>query len=250
MSYEYTHVFLFNINNLKQRIPVIEAKRFLDDNEQKKLSLIKSAARAQEFVYGRYLGKKIIASYLDLPINDVIFLEDSRSKLYVKNHQHNLEFNLSHSGDFVALVIADKPVGIDIECTNGASLPDIKSISLEQFLLHESDAVQHAHNEAEAFFLFYQFWTCKEAALKAIGVGLYQPMQNVNCADLLQGSSIRLENKDAAHSVKAWHHFSPDMPHLAVAKCGDFGELHFYTGKAAIDRLFSKHVDSFISFIP
>ena len=89
----------------------------------------------------------------------------------------NFHFNLSHSGEVALCVLGgDRTVGVDIEY-----LKDIKRLDgmMERCLtpFELTDVQQRA--EAERLPAFLQRWTCKEAYLKAIGLGLTQSMQSV-----------------------------------------------------------------------
>lgn len=84
------------------------------------------------------------------------------------------EFNISHSGDFVAVAFSDEKVGLDIEkCTEF----DIDAIT---DYLHEDEKkyIHAAKNVSDAFFTV---WTRKEAYLKAKGIGIVQGLNKENC---------------------------------------------------------------------
>lgn len=75
-------------------------------------------------------------------------------------------FNLSHSNEFVALAVANQPVGIDIEQIAEVCWPAAKKVfSREQYeKLHDMDA-------KEQRFTFTKLWTSTEAVLKLTGTG-------------------------------------------------------------------------------
>lgn len=70
-------------------------------------------------------------------------------------------FNISHSHGYVAFVMDNVPVGIDIE--------KIRKV--------DNDLINYISNEEEKRFIkseesFYEIWTNKEALVKALGTGL------------------------------------------------------------------------------
>lgn len=72
-------------------------------------------------------------------------------------------FNLSHSGNYVALAIADAPIGIDIEQVQ----PFDWAVVRRCFNMDEREwLLTQATDEA-----FYRLWTGKEAVMKATGKG-------------------------------------------------------------------------------
>lgn len=89
-------------------------------------------------------------------------------------HCH-LHFNISHSGELALCVLGyERRVGIDIE-----KLKKIQRLEgmMERCLSAQEQArVKASNNSLEAFLTY---WTCKEAYLKAIGLGLSQPMTSV-----------------------------------------------------------------------
>jgi 4'-phosphopantetheinyl transferase len=81
-----------------------------------------------------------------------------------------LEASISHSGDIVAVALAEAgPVGVDIEQLSAADYSDLTSTvctTVEQRNLYTVDD-------------FYSYWTRKEAVLKATGEGLARRMTSI-----------------------------------------------------------------------
>lgn len=75
-----------------------------------------------------------------------------------------VEFNLSHSGDYAACVIADRPVGIDIELGKDRIRPGILRFLAEE----ERRDVESAGCAPGRFF---DYWVLKESCIKAVGTG-------------------------------------------------------------------------------
>lgn len=84
-------------------------------------------------------------------------------------------FSLSHSGDYVACVISDKPCGIDIE--QHKNKPYHKLIPK---ICTEKEAL-----EIHSIEDFYHFWTTKESLSKAIGLGLSLDFRQIEITDRL-----------------------------------------------------------------
>jgi 4'-phosphopantetheinyl transferase len=83
---------------------------------------------------------------------------------------HPLQVSLSHSGDFVAVVLSDRSqVGIDIE-----AITDRRTESLVRFVCSPEERGSIASNAA-----FTTTWARKESVLKAVGVGLNVPMTRI-----------------------------------------------------------------------
>lgn len=138
------------------------------------------------FDYGDY-GKPSLSPSTELPAT----------------HSDRCHFNLSHSGELALCAFSDhRPVGIDIEKLKPIS--HLESMMARCLLEKEQAAVNAAQNPLEAFL---QHWTCKEAYLKAIGMGLSQSMQTVE----IDMTPPRLKNvpQDCA---EGWHLHKIDVP--------------------------------------
>lgn len=73
-------------------------------------------------------------------------------------------WSLSHKSRFVAAVAAPYPIGIDIEELRPVTAP------LKQRIASEKEWRLGGGSESE--FLFFRYWTAKEAVLKAAGIGM------------------------------------------------------------------------------
>lgn len=100
-------------------------------------------------------------------------------KPLLKQHP-GIWFNLSHSHDAAACVIADVPVGIDIEL-----IRPIKA-SLAKYTMNEDECRSIGLPESSEALLsgiasqrFFEYWTKKEAYLKMTGEGIHNHMQSV-----------------------------------------------------------------------
>lgn len=85
-------------------------------------------------------------------------------------------FNLSHSGELALCALSYRHVGVDIE-----QVKPIKRLEsmMERCLSARELAEVRAEMSGDRARSFLQRWTCKEAYLKAIGLGLTQSMRAV-----------------------------------------------------------------------
>ena len=93
-----------------------------------------------------------------------------------------LAFNISHTAGLVACAIArDGEIGVDVEDTTREVSPDLP----RRFFSSEEAEALEALPEPARKARFYEYWTLKEAYIKARGMGLSLP---------LDGFSMRLED--------------------------------------------------------
>jgi 4'-phosphopantetheinyl transferase len=123
------------------------------------------------------LGKYLARSPLDIDIS---------LGIQGKPQVAGLEFNLSHSGDFVAYAISDRPVGIDIEQVRAMDLSGI----VQRFFAPSEFIAWQKLSPTEQELAFFRTWTVKEAYLKAIGTGLHTPLSEVEVSIDLEHPKI------------------------------------------------------------
>jgi 4'-phosphopantetheinyl transferase len=87
----------------------------------------------------------------------------------------NLHFSLAHVRGAVAVALARRPVGIDIE--RKAALPDMGDIAATAFAPESCKALDAVEGEAQ-IEMFYRFWTLGEAFIKATGLGVFQGLDS------------------------------------------------------------------------
>ena len=89
-----------------------------------------------------------------------------------------IDFNLSHARDHVLIAIArNQPLGVDLERVDRRIA--IEGLARRYFSSAEADALE-ALPVAIRLPTFLRLWTCKEAVLKAFGVGLSFGLEKVS----------------------------------------------------------------------
>jgi 4'-phosphopantetheinyl transferase len=149
-----------------------------------KLALLPERLRQQALRKRQWIDRQLsIAGKLLL----VQLLEQFKSPFTLSDLQYNtyhrpyfnveFDFNIAHSGNIVICCITDTgQIGIDIEQIKGIDLGDYT----DYFTSNEWDIIDHYPNRFDAFF---NFWTRKEAVLKAIGSGFHTPLSSVDVSD-------------------------------------------------------------------
>lgn len=100
-----------------------------------------------------------------------VFEYDEGGKPTLKGHSE-IHFNLSHCAKAVACVVADRPVGIDVEET--CRYKD----SLARYAMNDEEYNQITRSDNPAL-TFTKLWTMKEALLKYTGEGLRRDIKTV-----------------------------------------------------------------------
>lgn len=120
------------------------------------------------------LVRSIICRKLQLKNHEI----DFSNNLYGKPHLCNatdFQFNVSHSGEWIACAVDKNQIGVDIE-----KIEPIDSISIsESFFSSEEYNDLLIKNGNERLTYFYELWTMKESYIKAVGKGLAIPLHSV-----------------------------------------------------------------------
>ena len=117
-------------------------------NEEQKNKALKFKFEADQI-------RSLLSSNLMNALSNEPILYKENGKPYFANGPY---FNISHSGDYVVMAIADKEVGIDIE----ENRPKDMTMLLKIFNEAESKMIkEHAD--------FYYLWCAKESLIKCIG---------------------------------------------------------------------------------
>lgn len=104
---------------------------------------------------------------LNYSLTDLKYTEFSRPYF-----DKQIDFNISHSGQYTVCAISKIRVGIDIEEILPIPLVNFDSL----FSPQEWKYIQQAKNSLQAF---YTLWTQKESFVKAVGTGLHLPLNEV-----------------------------------------------------------------------
>jgi 4'-phosphopantetheinyl transferase len=127
--------------------------------------------------YTALFGKLLVVrGFRDLGIQ--VHLSDLKYNPYGKPYFENQsEFNLTHSGTLVACAMVDQgKIGLDVEEIEDEDYRLFK----ESFTSEEWMTIEKADDPLRQF---YTTWTIKEAATKAVGMGLSQPLKSILIID-------------------------------------------------------------------
>ncbi len=170
----------------------------------------------------RFMLRLLLGSYLGCPGRDLELVRGERGKpmLGQRHAETALTFNVSHSGDWLAVVVGhDCPVGVDIELER--SMPRAVALARRYFPAVEADALSGL-DEPFRSRTFLQHWTAREALVKARGCGLAGTMDCI----ALGGSPPAIAGLPSSWPADdQWSLVMPPLPeglvgHVAVARSG------------------------------
>lgn len=198
----------------------------LSSEERERADRYQFAAHRQRFIACRARLRILLAGYTAGSVENISLLTNAHGKLSLNGHGSSvsIRFNVSHSQDLAVLAFSlDREIGVDVE-----------AVRTDEWL----DQVARAHFSAGEYRfysktpmaqrnqVFFDYWTRKEACLKAIGLGLSFPMNQIS-VDL---SSHRTEQRIRAGESRAWtvEAFTPAPGYQAaiVAEGSDWSPVY------------------------
>ncbi|MDY6898666.1 MAG: 4'-phosphopantetheinyl transferase superfamily protein [Cyanobacteriota bacterium] len=164
------HIWRENLDNVK---PLLENFILvLSEDELVRARRFHFEQHRQRFIAGRGILRSILSRYLNIEPSEINFGYEPRGKPFLEHklNENNLCFNLSHSQNYALYVMSlNNYIGVDLECIN--STTDVVSLAQRFFSPSEFAVIESAPPEQQQQ-LFFRYWTCKEAYLKATGSGL------------------------------------------------------------------------------
>ncbi|MES2426040.1 MAG: 4'-phosphopantetheinyl transferase superfamily protein [Bacteroidota bacterium] len=146
----------------------------LSPDEIAKADCFKQDADKRRFISGRYFIRYIISKRFHQVPADIVLKYTKFNKPFLPG----IEFNITHSGNYLLVAISNNPIGIDIEFIDDTF--DYKVMLHDIFNANE---IAYVKNNQANTLNFYTLWTRKEALLKATGEGLIDDLKKVNCLD-------------------------------------------------------------------
>lgn len=159
----------------------------------------------QRFTLCRGGLRYLLAQYLSCPPGAIRFNYGPHGKPELYYPQEALQFNVAHSGDWAIYGIGHLPcLGVDVEQV----IPRVYLDRLIQRCLTPNEQAYLPSLSADRLRGFVHYWTLKEAHLKALGIGLSYPMQDIEVAWLPQLSLVRpaaiAPRSPAEWTLKLW----------------------------------------------
>ncbi|RCX13841.1 4'-phosphopantetheinyl transferase [Anaerobacterium chartisolvens] len=123
-------------------------------------------ADAQRALLGDLLARHAICSRAGIKNSSIAFSANEYGKPELKGDR-SLQFNISHSDNWVVCAIGDSPVGVDVE-----TVKPIDFKLAERFFSQDEYYALANQQQSDKLDYFYKLWTLKESYIKAEGKGL------------------------------------------------------------------------------
>lgn len=119
--------------------------------------------------------RSLASAELGIDKEQINFEYGKYGKPFIKGHKE-WQFNISHTDGMIAIATSDFSIGIDIEKIRE---PD-ERIARRFFSEKEQEYIR----ETDSAIRFFEVWTRKEAYIKCIGKGFYQPLNSFDVFEM------------------------------------------------------------------
>jgi 4'-phosphopantetheinyl transferase len=188
---------------------VLEPYQTLSVDEKIRADRFRFERDKNRFIVRLGILRTILGYYMAVKPGEVQFCYGCRGKPRLQDGvgKTGIQFNVSHSEGLALYAFCqDHEVGIDIERIR--EIPEVKHIVQQFFSVRERIAFGALPNRKKRG-AFFNCWTRKEAFIKAIGEGLYQPLDTFDVS-LTPGEPARLLRIDG-NSEMASRWFIKDL---------------------------------------
>jgi 4'-phosphopantetheinyl transferase len=200
--------------------------QILSPEERGRMARYVQAKDRHQFIVARGLLRTTLSRYADVTPTDWQFLCNRYGKpeIFEPAHHAGLRFNLSHTHGLVTCAVnRHHDVGIDVERTDRPTTLDIARRFFSPVEASHLERLPCEHQQR----VFFDYWTLKEAYIKARGMGMQLPLDefwfhlgsgptpSIQFAPTLQDDPARWQ----------FFQFTPGPCHkMAVAVCRPVGK--------------------------
>jgi 4'-phosphopantetheinyl transferase len=140
----------------------------LTATEREQAAAVSNPQQRSRFVVSRGLRRVMLSACAGVTADSLFFSHDGEGKPRLQGLT-GWDFNLSHAGDHVAVVVGRGSVGVDIEqCREVREMECI----VNRYFHPEEQAAWHDLPPARQTAAFFLLWSAREAAMKCAGLGL------------------------------------------------------------------------------
>lgn len=197
-------------------------ENLLVDEERIAADRFRVASARHQHVIGRAMARTLLSHGCCQPREIGFRLLDHGKPIVDQPREARRAFNVAHTKGLVLCGIgpASPWLGVDVEWIDRRTNPELAQ---RYFAESEIKQLKTASSEVEHRELFLKFWTLKESFIKAIGTGLYTPLDQFAFEEI-RSSEPRLTVRDPdLVRGKRWRFlsFEPREGFIAAVAVGD-----------------------------
>ena len=178
------HLYYAWSNRITDPSLLARYRSILSNDERLRLDRFVFEKDRRRFVVAHALLRTSLSRYADIAPEDWVFETNEYGKPYLTSPDRFsfLRFNLSHAGDLCACALTvNHELGLDVEAVDR-----VKDLQIAETVCCEAELLDLKSLPPDAQpARFCEYWTLKEAYVKARGVGLSVPLDQ--CCFWLEG---------------------------------------------------------------
>lgn len=169
----------------------------LSADEHERAARFRFPGGKQRYIIAHGCLRNILARYLDREPGQLRFSRNEYGKPALQSHE--LEFNLSHSGDFALVAVTrGHNVGVDVERIR----PELEHDKIAGRFFSPTEVSElMAFSPIEREHVFFDCWARKEAYIKAHGLGLSLPLDSFDVS-LNEPACLRATRPDPDEAAR------------------------------------------------
>ncbi|RZJ51622.1 MAG: 4'-phosphopantetheinyl transferase superfamily protein [Chryseobacterium sp.] len=148
--------------NVLSEFEILKASKFNKEIDRKR------------YIVSKYFLRILLSKFLSTEPDELKFGQTANKKPSI----NGIEFNVTHSRDYVIIAVSQASVGIDLEFINPSF--DFKPLLANCF---HPEEISYMDERGNTIRDFYTLWTRKESLLKATGEGLIDELDQLNCTN-------------------------------------------------------------------
>ena len=211
------HVWRIGLN---EQLSLAAHLKVLSADEGARADRFHHSRDRNRFVTTHGAVRGILAMYLHMPPMAITFenLAAGKPVLSGAAARHNVQFNLSHSGNCAVLVVGcGREVGVDLEEWD----PAIEALQLaDHFFSPAESRVLHSlqHEHSAVIEGFFNAWSRKEAYLKATAVGITAGLHHFDVSLTPGDHATLIADRRDETAIERWRMFALDVrPNYSAA---------------------------------
>ena len=173
------HVWFAHPDQVTNPATLERCRAVLSTQETTQYRRFHSPADSHGYLIAHALLRNTLSKYADLPPAGWTFTQGTHGRPEISNPEvPAIRFNLTHTKGLVGCVVTlENDCGIDAEALS--SLHDLSGIARRMFSVDETRELQQLRGSVQLDYFFAR-WTLREAYVKALGIGISHPTQNLS----------------------------------------------------------------------
>lgn len=146
----------------------------LNKEKREKIKRFYKPEDSMRSLFAELIVRKTICEKFNIPNSEVEFWANEFGKPFLAG-TIDFNFNVSHSSEWIVCAVGNRPLGVDIEKIKEIEIEDM----VKYFFSNQELETIKKISDGDKIEYFYELWTLKESYVKAIGKGLYIPLNSL-----------------------------------------------------------------------